>query len=913
VKRLPGLHRASIAGRAGADRGPLLLAGTVTALAVLLSSAVPTMLHRTADDAVRAAVRQAGADTSVVVSQPLGDDRDEDGNLVRPSHAAAEITDLAGSAALALKPGLAAVLRPPVASVTSTALTVGGHGPGRTLELAYLSTAARLPVVWTAGKAPAASVPAAKADSVIPSGPAPWPVQIGISEPTAVALGAGPGDRIKARTPNGKDLDVRISGVFRTTAADDPLWQVAPALPKPLGGSEGGITRVELGGLLTADSLPDARVAVGANDLTAEVTFSAVPGRFDRDGAEGLAAETVALRSTSGSSDGSGSSDNGPPKRWESQLDSVLRGALVQVSAAQAQASVLLVGLLAGAALVLLLAAQLLVRRRASVLTGTRIRGASLAGLGAELLLESSLVTLTAAGLGLLVSHALGQPTAWRWPVPVLAVAVLAGPLLSLQVAESATRGRQAAANRSARRSALRTGQLRRVSVEAVIVLATAAAFTALHQRGLVTGDAPKGGGQLLPALAPTLGAVVGALVLLRLVPLAVGLALAGAARSTRSLPLLAAARAAATAARPLPFVVLTVTSALVAFAFSFSATETEGQAAGAWRTVGADARVELPAGPAVSALAQRLSAANGVRQALAARVSDNVPVVADGAAGDTRLVVVDPAAFARLLANTPLPDAPQLARLTGSSPTVSALLRSPDGSIRPGHPLVLRPDDTTRITVTPVGSAPAVGDGEGNVLIVDAASFAAAGGAADPNTVWVLGPGAARAATTASGSAIDVRLRSQVLAERHDAPLAAGLLHLAAGSAGVLLLLGMLSILLGAAASATDRGETLARLRTLGLRPREARRMATAELLPPALIATVSGLAIGVLLAHTTLARLALRLLTGQSTDPALVVPWLTAVPVLLAGLLVIVVVGVESSVRRRERLGQVLRAGNG
>ena len=65
----------------------------------------------------------------------------------------------------------------------------------------------------------------------------------------------------------------------------------------------------------------------------------------------------------------------------------------------------------------------------------------------------------------------------------------------------------------------------------------------------------------------------------------------------------------------------------------------------------------------------------------------------------------------------------------------------------------------------------------------------------------------------------------------------------------------------------------------------------------------------IGVLLAGAIVAPLALRLVTGQSTDPGVVLPWWATMPVVLLAATVLVVVAVESSIRRRESLGQVLR----
>jgi putative ABC transport system permease protein len=155
--------------------------------------------------------------------------------------------------------------------------------------------------------------------------------------------------------------------------------------------------------------------------------------------------------------------------------------------------------------------------------------------------------------------------------------------------------------------------------------------------------------------------------------------------------------------------------------------------------------------------------------------------------------------------------------------------------------------------------------------------------------------------------------VRADVLHERRTAPLTSGLVELIWASAATLVVLGLLGFALGAAASAPERWETLARLRTLGLRPRDARRVAAGELLPPALVAAICGPLLGALLARLTLGPLALRVLTGQSGDPGIVVPWwrLSLVTVALLTM-VFAVVAAEAAVRRHRRLSDVLRVGS-
>jgi putative ABC transport system permease protein len=854
-------------------------------------------------------VDRAGDQAAIVVTAPFEQgDIVSDGSRIRPSRTAEIAGDSAQRAQSQLVPGLAATLRPPLIAVRSGRLDISGHGPGRTIQLAYLSGGGGGQVDWIEGGPPEASVPANKIRNATRAPGQVWPVQVGLSAETAAQLDVRSGDRVAGVDAGKLAIDLRVTGIYRPRDRADPVWLGAPELLTPVIGSDGTGTRIELAALMTADSLPDGRLALDEGQVSATVTFLPEPSHLRWENAQALATEVLKLKASSGSL-----SSSDTALRWESRLDLVLAGARTQIAAAVAQASVLLIALILTATLVLLLAADLLVRRRATVLASVRMRGASLPGIGGELLIESAAVVLTGAAVGLLAGRVLAGGFTGTWLLPVVLVALLGVPVLGTLEAARATRGRQAPANRSARRSAVRTGQLRRVTLEFTIVLATAAAFTALHQRGVLPTGADQSNGNVLPALAPTLGAATGALVLLRLLPLAARLALARATRSRGSLPLFAAARAAANAARPLPFVILIMSTSLLTFALAVSTTESDGQAEGSWRTVGADARLNTTPSAALAGIAARTATADGVDQAVAAHVADTVMLRYGRTTLTARLVVVDPAAFARLLGSTPLP-ATGLSRLdtgTAAGQPVPALLRAVDGPPT-GTAMTLLWDDE-QIDVTPIGTSPAIGDDDHeNLMIVNAATFAAAGAEALPNTVWVTGPRAGTAlAATAGPDTARITRRADVLQSRRSAPLAAGLQRLALVSIGILLLWALLAVVLGAAASAPSRGETLARLRTLGLRPAQARRVATGELLPPVALGALSGLGLGVLLAHATLGRLALRLITGQRADPALVVPWTSGIPVLLLVLAVGAVVAIESSVRRRERLGEILRAG--
>ncbi|MEV4706075.1 FtsX-like permease family protein [Actinoplanes sp. NPDC049316] len=894
---LPQLHWPSVRGRARADAGPLALTAVVVAAATALAAAVPVLLTTTADQAVRQAVRAAAGQADVQVRADWEYDDGANGGRVRTPRSAELLDDLRDRALDQLGP-LRDQLLPPIELATGPYLKLLDGDEPRSLRLGYVSGAAGPAVTWVAGAAPAASTE--QPDIEVPFTPDPWPVQVGLSESAAARLGVGPGDRLRAEDRNQNPSDVRVSGVFRPVDPRDPAWQAAPWLLAPAAGADGpGITR--FGGLLSVESLPDARLAFPVDEVTRTVLFRPDADVLTLDSAQRIAAAVVTLKATSGSS----ASRDGTA-RWATQLDRVLRDVREQVDAAKAQASVLLSAVSLVAVLILLLAARLLATRRELALTVARQRGTSLVALGAELVLESVLLTAAAAATGALIAWQLAGGVAWGWLLPAGVTAVLAGPGFGLTTAYRATRDKRVPADRSARRWAGRTAALRRLTAELAVLAAAAIAMTVLHQRG---ASPSAGGTVLLPASAPTLGALTGALVLLRLLPLTTGLALRQAVRSTRPLAVFGAARAAFTARRALPVLALVASAALAAYALILGGTVGAGLADGAWHSVGADARVELREQPArtTAALTERIAAAPGVRHAVAAQITDASQVVVGGAARQVRLIAVDTAAYRDLLAGAAQPLLPALPAADGPVPV---LVHSPDGTLRPGDALDLIREGAPAIELTAVAGATSIG-GTGDVVLADAATLSAAGVPVVPNTIWVTGPGAADAATaSAPGAAVVVR--TDVLRERRAAPLVAGLIQLAWASTATLLALGLLGFALSAAAGAPERWQTLSRLRTLGLRPREARRVAAGELLPLALVAAVGGPALGVLLAVLTLGPLGLRLLTAQPGNPQLIVPWLSLAVVAVAfTVMVVAVVQAEAAVRRRNRLSEVLRVG--
>ncbi|MCW2544931.1 MAG: hypothetical protein JWM40_2483, partial [Frankiales bacterium] len=725
---LPRLHRASVVGRARADLGLLALILLVVALATTLTSAVAPLTERTSDHAIAAAVRDAGTQGDVIATTP---DQGDDGRRIRDPKSAAEVRRAARAAQQQMPGRLAAVVRPGLTSLTTPPLHLLDAGPSRYLRLAYVTDAGpKAATTYLSGGPPQPSVPHSEADKKVTVHTDPWPVQIALPKQTADALGLVAGDHVEAEDEQHVTITIVVSGIFSAGEPKDDVWAAVPTLLHPIVGESDGLTHASGAAIISDASLPDLRLAVPSNDLTSRIAFSPRPSQIGWEGTDKLVQSVVSLKASPKRASG------GPS--WDSLLDRVLLDGRARVSAAQGQAAVLIIGLLAGALLVLVLAADLLVRRRSGALTLMRERGASLAGISAELLVEAVVVALLGAGVGLLVTLVLVGDVGWRWSLPVVFVTSLAAPVLGTVVAARAADVRRVPANRSTRRTANRVRRARRLLAEAVVLGVAALSYLALRQRGVV------GHGDLTASSALTWCALAGALVIVRLLPPVVRLVLTRARRSTGAVPLVAAARMSSTAVRALPLLVVAVTVAQLTVGIALAATEQHGQAEGALLSVGGDARLRTTPDHSVSALARSAAKAPGVRAVVAASVTDGVQASSTSSAAAVRLVVVDSAAYERLLETSHLVDAPQLSRLQlPAAGRVPALLRGGDPALR--DQLQVRWQDAP-LKLSVVGIAPQVDDSTEPVVVVDAAAFAATGAIAEPGTVWAVGPGSAAA-----------------------------------------------------------------------------------------------------------------------------------------------------------------------
>jgi putative ABC transport system permease protein len=899
VTRLPRLHLPTVWGRWRTDRGLLLLTGLVVALTTALTAAVAPAGERTADRAIAATVHDAGSRGAVVATMPEW--YDDPRGKTRDPTTAVQVRQDADYARHVLPPELAAVVRPGITTITTPALQLLDAGPGRFLQLAYVETPDGVPAVsYTQGGAPRASVGARRAETGLGPGTDPWPVQVAVSDAVADALDLQVGDRLPARDERGRQVEVRVSGTFMAIRPDDQAWQVSTRMLQPAQGRSDGLPFTSAAALVSSESLPDLRLALPADAITHRVVFAPDPRlvRWSRSAA--LEQAVVSLQASGGLARGDIS--------WDSLLGTVLDDAQARVVSARGQAQVLLVGLVTCALLVLVLAAQLLVRRRAGQLATVRQRGATLLDIGVELLLEAVAVAVLGALLGLGAVRLLAGSVGWGWSVPVVVVAAAAAPVLGAVAAGRAT-ARQVPANRTTRRTAARAHRLRRLGIEAAVLAVATMSYVALRQRGVVgEGGAD---GDVAAASAPTWWAVAGTVVLLHLLPPALLRAVRISRRSAGGVMFVVAARLTQTATRALPVLVVSVAVALITLGVALAATEREGQSAAALTAVGGDARLDAEPDAALDEIARELDDAPGVQATAAARVEDGVQLSSPRGTEIVRLVVVDTDAFQRLLEASDLPDAPQLARLraTGVGP-VPALLLGGDGGLRE-DPVLRWADSSVPIDV--VGTAPDVNGSIDPVVVVHNEALAGEGVVAPPDTIWAVGPGAGEALDSVEerGVAVEAVVRQvDELDRRRDAPLPSALVRLAAASSALLLALAILGTALAAAADAPTRGESLGRLRALGIPDRDLRRVLRGELVLPVTAAALAGLGLGVGCAYAVLGSLSLQRLTGQPAPPAVVVPWWTVLAVVVLVCSALAVAALEWRRLRSRPLAELLRS---
>jgi putative ABC transport system permease protein len=494
---------------------------------------------------------------------------------------------------------------------------------------------------------------------------------------------------------------------------------------------------------------------------------------------------------------------------------------------------------------VLLLGARLLAERRAAEFSLIRARGATRWQVAVFAAWAGVVVVIPAAAAGVLLGVAVtpgqDEPLAWWLAALTCVAALVCVPWLAMRRVWGT-----GLINDRADSAPPRTARVRRLVADAAVIAAAIGGLVVLR----LQGPPPPGGTNWYTSAAPVLAAIPMAIVVVRVYPVVLRwlVALTGRRKGVISFVGLArAARASLTAV--LPAFALVLALAVIAFGAMLRDAVVAGDVAQSWRAVGADAVIDASGSNApLSRAAQRvIGAVPGVRRATA------VTVTAGAAAGGTiGVIVVNPASYASVVAQTPAGQFPAAPLEQPSEPAAGGAtlpaLASPGAAAAIARKPVLVGNSLLRIRLVGlIRSTPGVPVTSPSIVVPSWAFNAAiAAGRPPPNLMIIVGPvNEAKLRSAVSRQlpgATTITFRSAVLAALTGATLARGayatFAQVAAAAAGF----GVIVMLIMLALEARPRELTLARLFTMGLTQRQARRLVITEALPAILAAAAGG-----------------------------------------------------------------------
>ncbi|MGW1227656.1 ABC transporter permease [Streptomyces sp. NPDC002530] len=757
-------------------------------------------------------------------------------------------------------------------------------------------------------------------------------VEAAVTEATAKALRIRAGATIAVPTRGDDTLTVRITGIVAPKNPEGSYWSAEPLLRTPSLVAKPTKETPRYYWIAALLLPPDAGPALLSTTGQPEVYWRIAP-----DGSRLTALDVPRLRTAVASLEGGPGllamrDVAGATATLATDLDEVLTAYDGMRSAIEPVVTVAAVGIGAVAVVVLLMTGGLLASRRHNELALLRARGGSLKGIGGRLLAETAVTAVPAGALALLLAVVtVGEARLWPAAIGAGVVVVLVCTALPLR-----TTLRHRTPQTHVERDDLATARpsRRRTVAELTLLVLAVGAVAALRRRGT---DA-EGGTDLLVSAAPVLVALIAAVVLVRLYPLPLRLALRSVSRLRGAVGFLALARAGRTSATgTLPLLALLVALTTAAFGGSVLAGVADARDFAAVRATGADARVsgEADSVPLSDGLIRAVEKTEGVRGVARIQVEYGValPPAENGVedAKGTTLIGVDPRTYAELARSTGL-GAFSAGRLKAKGPAV------PEGTLPPKDrivPALVSPSVAERLGGKPrdlqslagdfrvevagtVTRTPAV-DGS-SFIVVDAASLTHRKTTTLLVTGSALDAKALRTAARSSGQDFAVQLRAEERATYVDTPMQSGAerIYLAAIVAGAGYAL--LAVLLSLLQTAPERTTLLARLRTMGLTSRQGGRLLGFEALPQALLAAGGGLLVGwatiaLLAPGVDLVRLALSSGPGAGlldTAPLRTDPWSLVLPALGVIVLTGAVAGVQAWWAGRRGSITELRAGD-
>ncbi|MFK0254005.1 FtsX-like permease family protein [Streptomyces sp. NPDC090445] len=894
-----------------------LLAAALAFTAVLLAAALPRALDRGADQALRSFLDGRPAPTSLIATSnaqvgpqtPEGLDTVLAELLARtgPVFRIAPTGPVHGTRAL----GSRALTNPELSRP---------EGVPPELTLLYLRQAdkhARL----VAGRWPAGGTPEG-------------PVPVALSQQAAETLNVRLGTVLESLPDlSGRPYRAEVVGLYAPHDEDDPYWADLPCLTRTCATYTRG-KEPELFWRTAALVGPDGIDRLGPWGKDAE-DFWRLPVDTASLRADQLAVvkQEVASYTVGRTATELERSAGRSNLRITSQLPQLLTQAEARWQAAAPLAAIGPAGVTGVAVVVFCLAGALAADRRRAELWLLLARGGSRAGIVGRLLGEGAVTVLPAAVAATALAVVL-LPTP-RWAGSLLAAAATTlFVLLAFPV-------RAAVLLSPPRAPAPR----RRLVAELLVFAVTAAAVYEVRRRGI----APAGQGpDFLLVAAPLLLALSGGLMLARLQPAVVGLLARAAGRGRGLVGFLGLARAArGTGGRVRPSALPLIALLLAVTTGGFGATVLDAVDSSRIRAarlaVGGDVHIAAPPGYALpEEMAEAAAALPGVRTAVEVWTDDNAFLFGT-VQGSTQVAVVvaDPARYAELartVGRGRFDPALLATGATGSTGAgagagsadapVPALFSSALARLAPpgGESFRLHLDSGGELRIRGAGvvdGTPAKPDGGGAVIVLPAgpATAAALPRTPGPDRWFATGPvdedrlQELVRATAPAGQAARFRLETStaVAAGLGENPLQRSAGRLFWGSLAGALGFALLAVLLTLVRAAPERAAVLARLRTMGLPPRQALRLILVEALPQAVGATIGGAVVGLAAVALLGPYVDLSTMVGAPVPPGLrpaVLPVLAQALGLTA--LVALAVLVETAVSGRRQITTELRAGD-
>ncbi len=766
--------------------------------------------------------------------------------------------------------------------VADTARSLGAH-TGVELELVYqtgLASHARL----VQGTLPTTARPTRG----IPT----FPVAVTVA--TARRYGLKVGSELPFAATNGT-VRLTVSGIIEPVKPSNPFWALDPIQSVPSLYVPNVMTAIWQGGaFIGVQELTSAEQLLGT---TATVRW-VVPLRVGRL----TGSQAIALATTLPAAVGVAGSDlqvNPLTSTFAATVSTgftnVVANFALEAGSVGALLGLLSVSLTAMCAAVLLLGVWLLTEQRYEEFATLRSRGASRLQLAWLALRGCLLTVLPGAVIGVVVAilatPGTGAALGW-WLSGLTLLAIVAGvPLLTVR-----RHRRSGTASGRVDAPVGKRAALRRLVIEATLVLASAGGLLVLRLQG------PASGSDLYASLAPVLVAIPLAVVVVRCYPLLARPVLRLTGRRQGVAGFVGLARAIRTAVTAgLPVFALALALALVGFAGMVRGAVVRGEVAASWQSVGADAAVSELTG--LSPAAQRsIAAVPGVQHVAAMTVGS-----ATLSGSSIAVVGVNPAQYRALADSVPGSQAGATALLGGSGGVVPVLATSglagsligPTTADINGQPVQVR-------LAGQVAAVSAVVSAAFNLQYLVVPLAALGSNAGPPSVMLVVGTHLNQRDLTAVvrhlGRGASVSFRSSALQALESAPLQHGTYLAFILASVVAAVLSVLVLLLALVIGGRSRRLTIARMTTMGMSGGQGRLLAMLEVVPQVLAAVIGGAASAALLAPLVGPSLDLSVFTGSSAGvPVYIDPEFLGGAVLALAVLAVLTLIVQTMVADR------------